>query len=366
MKVTIQKKCVRVELGENGRFNSYAKGVLLYNRISGIIPATLSEEGGRSVLLYDVSGCGRIQDVFGGFIAKDKMLGVLRDICNTIVELKNYGISQDMLFLHKDMVWYRTAQQETELILLPVKRRTSENLGEFMKKLLTSMSIGSGTQAQYAFDIVSYINRTADVTPELILNYLDSVQEIQIPDKKSANQSKMMEEGINPNLVTPPVLSIEINEPEIPPVKMDSQANVPVREMKRSQGSKQKPVDMSMLCEDDILGTKASEMKYNSTEDREGVSIVLIQKSNNRFHTVYQSGATIGTLSQNQIIVQNTKVSRHHAAIFYRDGQWLLMIDDRSKNASYLNGRRIEKGTSAALADGDHFWLANEEFEVQI
>lgn len=341
--ITIQQDCMNIKLDEVTQVNNYGKGVLLHNQINGILPASFSAENGVRVFKYDITGCGKIREAFGTYIEKSKVLGILRDICNTIRELENYGISQEMIVLDKSMVWYNIAQQKAELILLPVKGRPAERFCDFLRMLINSMPTGSGVQSQYTLDILAYVNRMPDITPEQMLLYLNLPKEAQkesclVSFQKEQTEKKEKEKGGG--------LFSFMNKPK--------------------EDKKKREDEMSMFRDEGVLGTRAGERKYGFTGVTSESGAYLIQVSNQRKHNIRSSGATIGTLSENQIVVQNTKVSRHHARIFYDGDGLFLMIDERSKNPSYLNGTLIGKGMSAPLQDGDRFRLADEEFEVRM
>ena len=377
---------------------------------------------------------------------------MLRDICSAIRELENYGISQEMVLLDKEMVWYNIAKQKAELVLLPVKGRQAENFGDFLRMLMISMPIGSGIQSQYTLDILAYINRMPDITPEQMLLYLNppkeskkesrpvelqkeqTVQQKSTVKRAAEEQPPVMEEKFEKSAKNGKGFSSILNRQ-----KSDSVQNTPAADplgeddldftnlfsadagkknkkekkekekekgakggglfsfMNKSKEDKKKREDefepyhpeisanssrtsaargstgyskqgsgMAMFQDEGILGTRAGEKEYGFTGVISETGAYLIQVSNQRRYNIRLSGATIGTLSENQIVVQNTKVSRHHASVFYEGDSLILMIDERSKNPSYLNGTLIGKGMSTPLQDGDRFRLADEEFEVRM
>ena len=445
--ITLQRDCMNIKLDEDTQINNYGKGVLLHNQIKGILSASFSVENGMRVFKYDTTGCGKIREAFGAYIEKSKMLGILRDICNTIRELENYGISQEMVVLDKSMVWYNIAQQKAELVLLPIKERQTENFGDFLRMLIISMPIGSGVQSQYTLDILAYINRMPDITPEQMYLYLNPPKESkkecrpvelkkeqEVHQKPAVNraveeQPSVMEEksekpakngkGFSsilsrqkPELVqSTPAADSQVeddldftnlfsddggkknkkekkekekggglfsfmNKPKEDKKKKENEFESYQQEISLSHsrssssvgstGCSKQGSGMSMFRDEGVLGTRAGEREYGFTGATSESGVYLIQVSNQRKYNIRSSGATIGTLSENQIVVQNTKVSRHHARVFYDGGSLLLMIDERSKNPSYLNGTLIGKGMSAPLQDGDRFRLADEEFEVRM
>ncbi len=64
-------------------------------------------------------------------------------------------------------------------------------------------------------------------------------------------------------------------------------------------------------------------------------------------------------------IGDNTAISRSHAHIITRDGQFFV-VDTNSTNRTFINGQMIPPNHEAVLNDGDTLTLANESFEFHL
>ncbi len=71
----------------------------------------------------------------------------------------------------------------------------------------------------------------------------------------------------------------------------------------------------------------------------------------------------IGRLDDNEIVLDDTEVSRHHAVII-DTGTDFLITDMKSTNGVQVRGRRVQR--SATLVDGDHICIGNSEFVFEI
>lgn len=71
----------------------------------------------------------------------------------------------------------------------------------------------------------------------------------------------------------------------------------------------------------------------------------------------------IGRLDDNDIVLDDTEVSRHHAVII-DTGAGFLITDVRSTNGVQVQGRRVD--ASASLADGDLIRIGGSEFTFEI
>lgn len=64
-------------------------------------------------------------------------------------------------------------------------------------------------------------------------------------------------------------------------------------------------------------------------------------------------------------VSDNTAVSRSHANIITRDGQYFI-VDTNSTNHTYVNGGMIQSNVETPLSHGAKIRLANEEFEFRL
>jgi SARP family transcriptional regulator, regulator of embCAB operon len=77
-----------------------------------------------------------------------------------------------------------------------------------------------------------------------------------------------------------------------------------------------------------------------------------------------QAPATrIGRLADNDIVLNDDEVSRHHAVII-DTGSSFMITDLRSANGVLVQGQRLHP--SATLADGDHIGICGHEFTFEI
>ena len=77
---------------------------------------------------------------------------------------------------------------------------------------------------------------------------------------------------------------------------------------------------------------------------------VLNGSGQDREFTIRGAATTIGRALDNDLVLESTDVSRHHARIEYRDGRYQI-ADLGSTNGTKVNGRPVQG--SAPLSDGD-------------
>ena len=80
-------------------------------------------------------------------------------------------------------------------------------------------------------------------------------------------------------------------------------------------------------------------------------------------HPLVSAATRIGRLSDNDIVLEDTSVSRHHAVII-DTGTSFVITDLRSANGVYVEGQRVRGSTS--LLNGDRIRICDHEFTFEI
>jgi pSer/pThr/pTyr-binding forkhead associated (FHA) protein len=76
--------------------------------------------------------------------------------------------------------------------------------------------------------------------------------------------------------------------------------------------------------------------------------------------TFVRSSCSLGRASMNEIVIEDTRVSRRHALIHRQGEDEYWLVDFGSSNGTYLNGKRIAQ--PVRLRDGDRVQMGPDEF----
>ena len=97
------------------------------------------------------------------------------------------------------------------------------------------------------------------------------------------------------------------------------------------------------------------------------ISPYLIRVKNNEKISINKAMFRIGKERSyvDYFIDDNTYISRGHANILCKDGRCYI-VDNNSRNHTYVNGEMITSGNEVELKNGDTIKLANEAFEFKI
>ena len=94
---------------------------------------------------------------------------------------------------------------------------------------------------------------------------------------------------------------------------------------------------------------------------------VLIRKKNNERITITKAVFKIGKERRkvDYCISDNTNISRSHADVVFKDGQFFI-IDNNATNGTSINGTSVPAGQERKLNNNDVIKMADEEFQFKM
>jgi hypothetical protein len=112
-------------------------------------------------------------------------------------------------------------------------------------------------------------------------------------------------------------------------------------------------------CGYDLSGSRARSDTYLQTDGRPLLCRLLARTGKVAGHTftLHQDVTAIGRTQGNDVVLPDPTVSRHHARLSFRNGQWYLE-DLNSSNGTYVNNVRINR--PAPLMEGDELRFGDE------
>ena len=91
----------------------------------------------------------------------------------------------------------------------------------------------------------------------------------------------------------------------------------------------------------------------------------LVALDNSGEITIPSSGGIVGRAALGSDLLQkNRAISREHISVIYR-GRIGVLVEDRSKFGTFINGEQLIKGTPKFARDGDIIKLYNLEFQLR-
>ncbi len=124
---------------------------------------------------------------------------------------------------------------------------------------------------------------------------------------------------------------------------------------------RQEPMDSKPPTNTTLAGTFIS--LANRTAINTGKARAQLRASSGECFPVKGVATRIGRRSDNDIVLEDPRVSRHHAVII-DTGTSFVLIDARSANGVELDHNRIRG--SAPLADGNHVRIGDRDFQFEL
>ena len=157
---------------------------------------------------------------------------------------------------------------------------------------------------------------------------------------------------------------------------LDNEESTRVLEDEESTGLLEDEEATGLLEDEEATGLLEDEEATGLLEDEEATGLLEEQPQRSvslrRLRTdevIWITGPVFrigkGKNSSDYIVRDNEKVSRTHADIVTRGDRYFIM-DLKSTNRTFINGRPIPAQQEMEIFDGDHLKLADEEFEFRI
>ena len=124
---------------------------------------------------------------------------------------------------------------------------------------------------------------------------------------------------------------------------------------------RQEPLDVKRAARTTAVHT-AFNIELRTAVDPSS-ALASLRSANGRVYPLQATATRIGRLPDNDIVLDDVNVSRHHAVII-DTGTSFVITDLRSANGVDVRGERI-RGT-ATLGDGDHIRICDHEFTFEI
>lgn len=188
--------------------------------------------------------------------------------------------------------------------------------------------------------------RTSYKAGEVRFHLQDNLLEGQALDEKPAPGPAVADlAAARPAIEKPPTKQPVAEQPaaQVPPFQADDDAQNPTQIIPPTD---QEAIISTLIAQDPITW-----------------QVVILSDSQHRQPYSLGKQTRLGRVSDNEIVLPDPLVSRHHAEIQWRDGaHWLS--DLKSQNGTYHNDQRIEQ--PVRLAPGDQIRIGSTTLEVTI
>ncbi|MCB1215433.1 MAG: FHA domain-containing protein, partial [Deltaproteobacteria bacterium] len=180
--------------------------------------------------------------------------------------------------------------------------------------------------------------------------FADQEEELEIPEVSEPSAPSLIKE--TPDLSHIPEVSRSQPDNSISNILRD----IPLdeeEELQIQQAQGPKPSETE---------TKVATTPPSSPQEMPEASLLLLEGNLDDHEYILGENTSIGRSPSNDLVLKEAKISRQHATITYRDGQYTI-VDLKSSNGVLVNNKKVEEVT---LQDGDEIRMGSFKFQFNL
>lgn len=407
------------QLKNGDRIDNLTLGMLMNNRIEGVIPVSPVQEENEQSFRYDITGMVSLKEYLGEYVKRDSILKAFYEIAVSIRESTEYMINWTSFLLDKKKIYVNQRTGKVGLICLPILSVVNDgNTCNFFKNILFSAQFDLDENGDYVGKLITFLNPRTYTLEKFIYELEDMlgmehrVYELEVEDEPAEEVSKAEAQSETEEVDK----QSEAGEAEAQPEaeEADNQSEVDevsetveeqaVQETEESQESVEPETESeesqeSTEPETDSEASQAEAAEENETseeeliaeiidvEDEEPVSQIinledkepvsqtinaedkpfLLRISNNEKIYIDKDRFVIGKDAEkaDYCITGIPAISAEHAFII-REGNEYILVDNNSENHSYMNRVLISPDEEVYIPHKAHLRFADEDFEFRM
>ncbi len=328
------------KLGPEDKIDTVTFGMLQNNRISGLLPMHLQEQDDEKALLFDVTGLSSLQtSLRRGRLSKSGLLVLLKSLANTVAEVEDYLIPEEMLVFDDESIFLDPRENRAVILCLPIERTVSAGLREYCRLLLRRDTFDPSENQRY-LDLLYTAICVDDRSIASICDAIRAVERGDAPPPPSGSSGRRKAQSV-------------------PSAPAPDGGRAPQKLVRGEQGGFS---DAGAPRKLNRGGYDGGTMR--SGGDEAGLSgAYLVREKTGEQIPITKSEFRLGkNQMQTDFCIQgNPTISRLHAAILYRNRRFFI-VDKNSANGTYVNKEQLRNGQEVPLSRGDSIRLSNEMF----
>lgn len=378
-------------LKANDRVDNLTLGMLVNNKVEGVISVMPVQIENERYFRYDISGMITLKKYLGEYIKKERILKAFYGIAVAIRESKEYMINWTSFSLEEKDIYINEKTGEVGLICLPILSVINDgNTCNFFKNILFTAQFDSEENGEYVGKLITILNPRT-YTLEKFIYELEEMLEIEhrVFDKEEEESEeeivieevKNVEGDLEEETEDKLVLEEKIQEKSVED-KGKEEAETVGEKIKEETEVAEESVNKEaepVLGETEEAGENiAKETAVPKSEVQEAVlekranepankeRPFLIRMSDNQKIEIDKDNFVIGKDDEkaDYCIKDNPSVIEEHAFIIRNDREYFLV--DNNSNYTYMNRVLIQPDEEVYIPHGAHLSFGDEEFEFRM
>ncbi|MDY6329755.1 MAG: DUF6382 domain-containing protein [Lachnospiraceae bacterium] len=405
-------------LKSNDRIDNLTLGMMVNNDIEGFLPVQPVQVENDRYFRYDITGLVTMKEYLGEYVKKDRLLKVFYGIANTIKESSEYMINWTSFSLERKEIYVNPETGDVKLLCLPLLTVINDgNICNFFKNVLFSSQFDLDENGDYVGKLITFLNPKSYTLDKFIYELEDMLglehKEVVEDEDEDEEEDTTVESESEEDKNDVEAESEEDNgnaeetdaENESEEDKEETDAETESEEDKNDADVEKEPeedTEQEVVNDGDAEIQSESEEKNIETSDdtevtdekvteetteidevseaddkkieeippivaRPEIEPYLIRLSNNQEIKIDKDTFYIGKDEENvdYCISGNLAVDDKHAYII-RHGKEFFVVDNNSKNHTYLNRVLIGNDEEIFIPHGAQLRFADEDFEFRM
>lgn len=369
-------------LKSNDRIDNLTLGMMVNNDIKGFLPVQPVQVESDRYFRYDITGLVTMKEYLGEYVKKDRLLKVFYGIANTIKESSEYMINWTSFSLERKEIYVNPETGDVSLLCLPLLTVINDgNICNFFKNVLFSSQFDLDENGDYVGKLITFLNPKSYTLDKFIYELEDMLglehKEVVEEDDEEDEEDTVVEAETEEDIAVEAETGEDKNNTDIE----KEPAEDTKQEATNDGDAEIQPELEENIAEtsDEVIDEKVTEetieideVSGKETETEEIPPIVakpeiepyLIRLSNNQEIKIDKDSFYIGKDEENvdYCISDNLAIDDKHAYII-RHGKEYFVVDNNSKNHTYLNRVLIGTDEEIFIPHGAQLRFADEDFE---
>lgn len=377
-------------LKPNDRIDNLTLGMMVNNDIKGFLKIQPVQVENERYFRYDITGLVTMKEFLGEYVKKDKLLKVFYGIAATIKESSEYMINWTSFSLDRKEIYVNPENGEVKLLCLPLLTVVNDgNICNFFKNVLFSSQFDLDENGDYVGKLINLLNPRSytldnfifeleeslglehiekDVAEDTEDNIAEDVEDNVKEDVVENNEGNIgddigdnMEENVEDNIGDDYAESVEDD------IIKDDNEDVK-EEITTDKEDRQETIQMEIKEVQSDLGAEEKEQSdLPPLVQRPEIEPYLVRLSNNQKIMIDKDVFYIGKDDKDvdYCIAGNSAIDDKHAYIIRHEKEFFV-VDNNSKNHTYLNRVLIEADEEIFIPHGSQLSFADEDFEFRM
>lgn len=362
-------------LKSNDRIDNLTLGMMVNNDIEGFLPVQPVQVENDRYFRYDITGLVTMKEYLGEYVKKDRLLKVFYGIANTIRESSEYMINWTSFSLERKEIYVNPENGDVRLLCLPLLTVINDgNICNFFKNVLFSSQFDLDENGDYVGKLITFLNPKSYTLDKFIyeledmlgLEHKEVVEEEDEEDEEDTTVEAETEEDKNDaDVEKEPAEDTEQEAANDDDTEIQPELEENIAET--SDEVIDEKVTEETIEIDEVSGKDAETEEVPPTVSKPEIEPYLIRLSNNQEIKIDKDSFYIGKDEKNvdYCISDNLAIDDKHAYII-RHGKEYFVVDNNSKNHTYLNRVLIGTDEEVFIPHGAQLRFADEDFEFRM